>query len=204
MGLDCKIIQKIGHKKPKILIKLQYLNRQLNSEKLTMRKIFFIVLLSLIVVSCNEGKKKESPVVEAEEMEIAYQSFGEEINDEGVLSKAEIIEKYKNLKPGDTVAVKFTSEVKEVCQSKGCWMRMDMGEEEAMIKFKDYAFFMPKDIAGQEVIVDGMAFVEEMSVEDQRHYAEDAGKTQEEIEAITEPKRTLSFVSSGVLIPEKQ
>jgi hypothetical protein len=63
---------------------------------------------------------------------------------------------------------------------------------------------MPKDIAGQEVIVEGYAFVSEMSVEDQRHYAEDAGKTPEEIAAITETKRTLSFTSSGVLIPEME
>lgn len=80
-------------------------------------------------------------------------------------------------------------------------MKMDMGEDQAMVRFKDYGFFMPKDLAGQEVIVEGYAFVEEMSVEDQRHYAEDAGKSVEEIAAITKPKRTLSFTSSGVLIP---
>ena len=43
-----------------------------------------------------------------------------------------------------------------------------------------------------------------MSVDDQRHYAEDAGKSPEEIAAITEPKRTLSFTSSGVLIPQTE
>jgi hypothetical protein len=83
-------------------------------------------------------------------------------------------------------------------------MKMDIGEEEAMIKFKDYGFFMPKDLAGKEVIVSGVAFVEEVSVEEQRHYAEDAGKTAEEIAAITEPKRTLSFISNGVLIPQQE
>jgi hypothetical protein len=81
---------------------------------------------------------------------------------------------------------------------------MDVGEEEAMVKFKDYGFFMPMDITGEEIIVEGMAFVEEVSVDEQRHYAEDAGETAEEIAKITEPKRTLSFVSNGVLIPEKQ
>jgi hypothetical protein len=73
-----------------------------------------------------------------------------------------------------------------------------------MVKFKDYGFFMPKNIAGEEVIVEGVAFVEEVSVDEQRHYAEDAGKSPDEIAEITEPKRTLSFISSGVLIPEKQ
>ena len=42
-----------------------------------------------------------------------------------------------------------------------------------------------------------------MSVDDQRHYAEDAGKTEEEILAITLPKRTLSVTSNGVLLQRK-
>ena len=45
---------------------------------------------------------------------------------------------------------------------------------------------MPKNISGEEVIVNGQAFVKEMPVEELRHYAEDAGKTKEEIEAIEE------------------
>ena len=61
---------------------------------------------------------------------------------------------------------------------------------------------MPKDITGQEIIVNGKAYVEEMSVEDQRHFAEDGGKSAEEIAAITAPKRTLAFEADGVLIPE--
>ncbi len=180
---------------------MQYINSSYNSETSTMKNLLILAMLLFIAASCNEDKKKETPVAETDTVEMAYHSFGEEITDANVMSQDEIVEKYKSLKPGDTVAVKFTSQVKEVCQNKGCWMRMDMGEEEAMVKFKDYGFFMPKDIAGQMVIVDGVAFVEEMSVEEQRHYAEDAGKSKEEIAAITEPKRTLSFISSGVLIP---
>ena len=183
---------------------MRYINSLLISENSSMRSIYLAFALAFMMVGCNNAQKKDSSTAEIEEVASAYQSIGDKIDDQAVLSKAEIQEKYKNLKSGDTVAVKFKSEVKEVCQSKGCWMRMDLGEEEAMVKFKDYGFFMPKDIAGQEVIVDGVAFVEEMSVDEQRHYAEDAGKTSEEIAAITEPKRTLSFISSGVLIPEKQ
>jgi hypothetical protein len=169
-----------------------------------MKKLIFVFTVLFIAIGCNNNNKKESALTEEVQPEVKYQSLGDEIDDEGVLSKAEIAEKYQNLKAGDTVALKFKSEVNAVCQSKGCWMRMDMGEEEAMVKFKDYGFFMPKDLAGQEVIVEGVAFVEEVSVEEQRHYAEDAGKSEDEIAAITEPKRTLSFISSGVLIPENQ
>ena len=98
--------------------------------------------------------------------------------------------------------MKFTTKVNEVCQSKGCWMLLDLGEDEAMVRFKDYGFFMPKNIADREVIVNGKAYVSEMSIDEQRHYAEDAGKTQEEIEAINEVKKTLSFEADGVLVVE--
>jgi len=169
-----------------------------------MKKLSLLAFALVVLLACNSDKKKEESVVETETQEIAYQSFGEKITAENVMSRDDLIEKYKNLKPGDSVLVKFTSEVKEVCQNKGCWMKMDMGEDQAMVRFKDYGFFMPKDLAGTEVIVEGYAFVDEMSVEDQRHYAEDAGKSPEEIAAITEPKRTLSFTSSGVLIPQTE
>jgi hypothetical protein len=160
-----------------------------------MKKVALLFFVSLFVLSCkNEAKESTA--------DVAYASFGEKITDEEVLTKDEIIEKYKNLKSGDTAFVKFTSKVNEVCQTKGCWMKLDLGEEEAMVRFKDYGFFMPKNIADREVIVNGKAYVSEMSVEEQRHYAEDAGKTPEEIEAITEIKRTLSFEADGVLVKE--
>jgi len=172
-----------------------------------MKSIVYILAIVLTVVSCKEGAKSEATettdtAINAETTE--YQSFGDKISDEEVLSKAQMMTKYDNMKPGDTVAVKFETKVNAVCKNKGCWMRLDMGEEEAMVKFKDYGFFVPKDIDGQTVIVEGMAYVGEMSVDEQRHYAEDAGKSKEEVAAITEPKRTLSLLSNGVLIEEKQ
>ncbi len=169
-----------------------------------MKKILFIFSLSIIALSCKNEKTEAMPVTEVEEIAINYQTFGDKISDENVLTQQEMLEKFNNLKPGDTINVKFAATVKEVCQKKGCWMNLEMGEQEAMVRFKDYGFFMPKDIAGQEIIVNGKAYVEEMSIEDQRHYAEDGGKSAEEIAAITETKRTLAFEADGVLIPEVQ
>ncbi len=172
-----------------------------------MKKILYLSMIVAVLFACKNNNEENTEVAENQnEMETqdAYTSFGEKINDEGVLSKDEMMEKYQGMKLGDTVDVKFTSEVNSVCQNKGCWMRLNMGDKESFVRFKDYGFFMPKDIAGQDVIVAGKAFVEETSVEDLKHFAEDAGKTQEEIDAITEPELSLSFLSHGVLIPEKQ
>ena len=81
-------------------------------------------------------------------------------------------------------------------------MLLDIGANEAMVKFKDYGFFMPKNIADKEVIVNGKAFVSEVSIEEQRHYAEDAGKSEDEIAKIIEVKKTLSLEADGVLLIE--
>ena len=167
-----------------------------------MKKVLFILALAGATIACKNEKTEKDQLPEAQEVAVNYQAFGDEISDKEVLTKTEMAEKFKNLKAGDTLNLKFASEVKEVCQKKGCWMKVDMGEEVAMVRFKDYGFFMPKDIAGQEIIVNGKAYIEEMSVEDQRHYAEDGGKSEEEIAAITEIKRTLAFEADGVLIPQ--
>lgn len=169
-----------------------------------MKKLVLVLFSAVLFAGCKNEKKVDEVAVVEEKIQEKYTSYGDEITDTEVLTKSQIIEKYNSLTPGDTVAVKFKTKVNEVCQNKGCWMKMDMGDNEAMVKFKDYAFFMPKDIAGEEVIVGGKAYVSEMSVQEQQHYAEDAGKTKEEIAAITEPKRTLSFLSNGVLIPVKE
>ena len=101
--------------------------------------------------------------------------------------------------------IKIKAKVEEVCQAKGCWMNLvsdDAPDSPMFVKFKDYGFFVPKDIAGREVIIEGEAFVEETSVEELKHYAEDKGKSSEEIAAITEPVKEVKFMATGVkLLP---
>ena len=110
---------------------------------------------------------------------------------------------YQTMNVGNRIPSKIKAKVNSVCQAKGCWMRLDLEDgNEVMVKFKDYGFFMPKDITGQEVVINGNAYVTEVSVNEQRHYAEDAGETTEEIALIIEPKRTFSFEADGVLLKQ--
>ena len=48
----------------------------------------------------------------------------------------------------------------------------------------------------------GMAYMDTTSVDMLRHLAEDAGKSQEEIDAITQPELTLAFEATGVVIKD--
>lgn len=170
-----------------------------------MKNLFSLLLLALIVVSCKENNQNsETETVEVESTEIAYASFGDKIEADKAIDASEMAEQFKSMQVGDSLSSKMIAKVDEVCQAKGCWMRLDLGnDEQVMVKFKDYGFFMPKNIAGKEVIVNGKAYVTEVSVEEQRHYLEDAGKSEEEIAAITEPKKTYSFEADGVLLIEE-
>lgn len=168
-----------------------------------MKKLAVIFVLSAFgFVSCKNSEKENIPVSE-EKKELAYSSFGEEIGERKHLSASEMENHFRNMAQGDTLLVSFETTVNSVCKKKGCWMSLDLPEEEdVMVKFKDYGFFVPKDIEAKEVVVSGKAYVTEVSVEEQQHYAEDNGKTEKEIAAITQPKRTLSFLADGVQIKQ--
>jgi hypothetical protein len=173
------------------------------------KHLIFGAVLAGLMFSCNaetSSQDAESAAEAQEEaQEVKMESFGEEITAEGALSYEEL-KKQVERSESDSVAMKFTGTVQEVCQVKGCWMTIASSENEEspiMVRFKDYGFFMPKDIAGRQVIMEGHAFKETTPVEELRHYAEDAGKPQEAIEAITEPKEEVKFLASGVLLLEE-
>lgn len=130
----------------------------------------------------------------------AGDNIGAAVTPDGAISYDELITR---MEASDSLAVKISGKVSEVCQTKGCWMTLvsdQPGKPDMRVEFKDYAFFMPKDIVGKRVVMDGFARRETTPVDLLRHLAEDAGKSADEIAAITEPKRELTYEASGVLI----
>ncbi len=135
--------------------------------------------------------------------EVSYASFGEKFKADNVFSKERMLKEYSNLKKGDTVSVKFKSDIKSVCKKKGCWMKMDLpNNQESFVRFKDYGFFVPLNADSSPAIVSGKAYIDVVSVAELQHYAKDGGKSQEEIDKITEPKVTYAFLADGVMIEE--
>lgn len=162
-------------------------------------KITVITLLLLVsMTSCKENKNS---IKEIQNENVTYLSYGDKITDENSVSKEIMAKEFEDLKKGDTIDMKFSSNINEVCKTKGCWMRLDLGgEKETMVKFKGYSFFVPLNSDNRDVIVEGRAFVTEISVEELQHYAKDAGKSDEEIAQITKPETTYGFEANGVLM----
>lgn len=106
----------------------------------------------------------------------------------------------KNIRKHDGSEGNIRGTVAEICQAKGCWLSLESDGQTYMVKFKDYGFFLPRDISGKDVILHGTAYLEVTTVDELRHYAEDAGKSADEIAAITEPKEELKFMADGAVV----
>ncbi len=160
-------------------------------------------------VKTEKITKSQSKIVENGTAKVddlfAYQIYGETFDVKNTLTTNEMGKLYDNMKNGDAIQnVQFVSTIESVCKKKGCWMKVDLGkgEEQSFVRFKDYGFFMPLDGEKANIIVHGKAFVSEISVEKLRHYAEDAGKTAEEIAKITTPQLQYNFEADGVYLKE--
>ena len=167
-----------------------------------MRNFILCIISLTILVSCKSGTE-DSDKANTKFEDTTYSSYGSMIIADGAFSAAEMLRHYKTMVAGDSLNSKMKAKVDEVCQVKGCWMKLNLEDgNQVMVRFKDYGFFMPKDIAGKEVIIHGKAFVRETSIDEQRHYAEDSGKSDQEIAAITKAKRTFAFEADGVLLKQ--
>ncbi|CAM4354512.1 DUF4920 domain-containing protein [Zobellia nedashkovskayae] len=161
-----------------------------------MRLFNNLLAVFMVVLACR-GQETENVTFDG----VDYQTIGANLEVSNVLTDTEMTMKFDKMAAKDTLRTKFKATVTDVCKVKGCWMKLKLDDgQEAMVRFKDYGFFMPSDIKGKEVIVNGYAYVEAMSVEDQKHYAKDGGEAESEIAKITEPKKTFGFEADGVLI----
>lgn len=99
------------------------------------------------------------------------------------------------------VDTKLKAKVLEVCPKKGCWIKVELQDKsEAFVKMKDYKFFVPTTLEGKNIEIDGKVEMATTSVDELKHFAEDAKQPQEEIDAITEPKKEIKIMANGIRV----
>jgi len=126
--------------------------------------------------------------------------YGEISSTEGAIDIAQIP---AELEKKGTVTTKMRAKVLDVCPQKGCWLSLAINDStEAFVKMKDYAFFAPLAIKGKTIVLDAKASYKTISVEELKHYAEDANKPQSEIDAIKTPKKEVRLLASGIQVVE--
>lgn len=157
-----------------------------------MKKMLSLVVFTAIVAIGNA----QPPDVPADK----GSKFGAEVTADKAIP-VEAMVKILQLKQGEKkMDVKIQGVVVEVCQAEGCWLRMKNGDDKIMVRMKDHKWFVPTALNGKTIVLEGTAEIKETSVEQLKHYAEDAGKSKAEIDAITEPKKEVLVNAKGILV----
>ena len=149
-----------------------------------------LVIFALASITLNAQPPK-TPVT-------AGTTFGTPISAEGSHPVADLP---KLIGEEESVTVKVSGEVTDVCPKMGCWLSLKMPDNsKVFVKMKDYGFFVPVELIGKTIAIDGQAKIERTSVEELKHYAKDAQKSDEEIAAIKEPKEEIRLMANGIVI----
>lgn len=166
-----------------------------------MRTIIVSLFAAAALVACNNQNPTTENVEETVTEQLALNYYGDTITMDGAVDIATFKTKIAGV---DSLPVKLEATINETCKMKGCWMTVDLGNgEEMRVRFKDYGFFVPTEGAsGKVAVMEGYAFTDTISVEHLKHLAEDAGKTAEEIAAISEPEIGVNFEAIGVIIKD--
>ena len=127
--------------------------------------------------------------------------YGEKIAPAGAVNINDVVAKLND--DANFSDVKITAKITEVCPKKGCWLKLELNDgSTATVKMKDYGFFLPLAAKGKTVVIQGEVKMKTISVSELKHYAEDAKKSKEEIDAITQPEKEVRVTAKGITIVE--
>jgi len=158
---------------------------------------FLLIALAISIYACTPSATTENADATAQTDSLSGW-YGEEFVVENVVPASQLAALSPDSLNSEMIV---EAEILECCRKKGCWMKVDMGDGRSMrVSFKDYGFFVPLNADGRIATMKGVATIDTVDVAMLRHFAEDAGKSKEEIAAITEPEFELSFEATGVLI----
>lgn len=146
-----------------------------------------------------EGQGEAKDTTATAQAAPAVKHFGDSITADGAMAIADFVSATAGK---DSLDAKVDCEIITSCQKKGCWMDVKLADGTPMkVRFKDYGFFVPTEgLEGKHAVIQGRAVKEVTDVAALKHYAEDAGKSPEEIAKITEPETNWSFTADGVII----
>lgn len=156
-----------------------------------MKKLFF----SLVLLAAGYIANAQPPKVPADPGTV----FGEKVNAANAVSVEQLYSQIQS-KEDRKMEVTIKGTVSAVCQMEGCWIRVKSPDGNMMVRMKDHKFAVPVILDGKSVAIHGLAQEKITTVEQLRHYAEDAGKSKEEIAKITEPKKEIVMEAKGVLV----
>jgi hypothetical protein len=149
-----------------------------------------LIIVSALVVNAQPPEGEANP----------GEWYGAKVDPDGMIDIAKIPDLLAKNASFDT---KVKARIIHVCPKKGCWLKLQVNDTTtALVKMKDYGFFLPLSAKGKTVVLEGDVKIKNTTVEELRHYAEDAKKSKEEIAAITKPEKEIRFTAKGIMVLE--
>ena len=153
------------------------------------------LIFSTIVLLVSLSSYAQPPAGNADKGDF----YGAKVKAKGAIPLAELVSQLE--KEPSLPEAKISAKIVEVCPNKGCWLKLELPDgKQATVKMKDYGFFVPLAAKGKTVVIEGQASIKTVSVNELRHFAEDAKKSQAEINAITEPKTEVNILAKGIVV----
>lgn len=162
-----------------------------------MRKILVAIVLLLFSAPLYGQETEVIRLSEPVQVTENYEIFGSEVEKwEEPISLKNIIDSAEEFSGQE---ITLETQVAQVCEKKGCFFVANEDSYSARITFKDYSFFVPTDSKGKKVKLVGTFNVKELTEEQAKHYAKDAG---EDSDTVKGAHKEYSIVATSVLIPK--
>lgn len=153
------------------------------------------LILSTIVLLLSLASYAQPPAGNADKGDF----YGAKVKAKGAIPLVEVVSQLESVSSMEET--KITAKIVEVCPNKGCWLKLELPDgKQATVKMKDYGFFVPLAAKGKTVVIEGQAAMKTVSVKELKHFAEDAKKSQAEIDAITQPKKEVNILAKGIVV----
>ena len=150
-----------------------------------MKNIFLLLFIAPLISLSQSNTLTES-----------LNFYGEKISTDNVIEYDTFIENSKIVSKS-----KIEGTILSSCPKKGCWMQVKIDSDTIQVTFKDYGFFVPKTgLKNKKTILEGYPKQDTISIKMLKHFAQDAGRPQKEIDKITKPEYKISFIADGVII----
>lgn len=164
-----------------------------------LKAILFLVAVGFSTVAFSQETKKAGPPAGKALIGDVYGGGISNKAEKKAMTTSQVIKQLDKDKELKDIAVK--AKVVDVCDKKGCWLTLETADKSRFfVKMQDYAFFVPTALKGKEVVLEGTAKSKEVSIDELKHYAEDAKKPQAEIDAITQPGMETRFIATGIKV----
>lgn len=167
-----------------------------------MLKKIVLIGAAVLAVACSSDSKPKAELKTFDEEIIKkdYIFYGEELATTPIYK----MESFNDVSVGnEPMTLALEGKIKAVCKKKGCWMKMDNPNGDDLFVSFDYVFLVPKNADGRRAVIEGVLSNDTTSVEYLKEIARDAGKSQTDIDKITEPEISKTFLAKSVLIKRK-